>query len=150
MSIKYISFTNKVSALVTESSHRRKVVAAVIAQVLAECAPLPSSAVTDLDNYYLMNVRSFIYDLMGPLNEKLNFDLTMAQEFTRQNWKIRYNCLFPIDPVRRKFNSQYGYFDTIMGVGVFVTEEHHQFVNQYKTEILDLYCDLCAIINDKG
>lgn len=146
MTIEFITFNNKVSQLVAEPSDRRFVVSAVIAQLLAESTTLPTGEVENLENFYLMNVKTAIVEKMGYLNEKLTFDVNVAQEYTRKYWMLRYNTVFPINPFKRKINLQYGYFDTIMGVGIFIDDEHHQFVNRYKAEILDLYVDLAELM----
>lgn len=144
----FITLNNKLSTLVTDSNERRHVLAAVVSQKLSECAPMPTSDVEDVENYYLMQVKSSVLEKMSALNEKLNFDVKIAQDYTRKYWMLRYNTLYPISVVKRKYNSQYGYFDTIMGVGMFIDTTHHEFVNQYKTVIIDLLVDLCNILED--
>lgn len=148
MSIDYINLNNKISSLVPDASDNRKVVAAAVALLVAEAAPVPTAPVEAVENYYSMNVESLTYGKMGELNEKLNFDVAVCKELVRIHWLLRYNTLFPISSAKRKQDSQYGYFDTVMGVGMFVDEQTHQFVNQYKNEILAIYVDLEYLLKD--
>lgn len=148
MSIDFVKFNTRVTALVADANDRRKVVAAVAAQLIADCVDLPTEPTNSVENYYLMNVKSQVIDKLGKLNEKLIMDVTLAKDYVRKYWLLRYNCAFPGANIKRKTTARFGYFDTVMGVGQFIDDEHHQFVNQYKNEILTLCVDLEDLVKE--
>jgi len=145
MSLNFAALTAKVSNKVTNVADRRCVLSAAVAQYIANCLPLPSSCVDDLENHYNMNVKSQVLDTLGPLNEQLVLDVKVVQDYTRKYWLLRYNTLYPVSAVKTYHSATYGYFDTMMGVGVYIDPEQHAFVNQYKMEILEAYKDLCLM-----
>jgi hypothetical protein len=146
MQMDFIQFNTTLARLVANPSDRAAVAACVCAQYTADCLSLPATSPDSLEGYY--NTQAYVEEvvsILDPLNEKITMDLKLAKEYTKRLWMLRMMMVHPGRPERKKYAAQYGYFDTIMGVGLYVDEAQHQFVNQYKNEILSLYCDLCEI-----
>lgn len=142
----FLAFNTKLSEMIIDPQDRRKVAAAVCAQYVADQLAVPSTCPDSFENYYSMSAYvSEVVDILGPLNEKINMDLELAKEYTRRYWMLRMTCVFPGDPTKKKYGQDRGYFDTMMGAGIYIDNEQSCFVNQYKKEIIDLYCILYQI-----
>lgn len=148
MNLNFVYFNTRLSEKILEPSDRRMVATAVCAQVIADAAPINDSVGPDqIENYYAMNLKSTVMEKISQLNESINIDTELALEWVRAYWMVRSIVSNPGDPARRKHSANRGYFDTILGVGIYVKEEHSCFVNKYNTEIIDLVCDLYNIVN---
>ena len=146
MNYNFTSFSSEVSRLVSDPQDIRKVTTAVCAQYVAEQLPMPPGAVESVENFYTMNVQGRVMELLNPLNEQLTIDAKLALEYIRTYWMIRYTVMNPGHPSRRRLAPDHGFFDNMIGVGIYANEDHICFVNQYRKEIfalLALLYDIC-------
>lgn len=136
MKLSYIEFNKQVDCIVTNAPDRSRIVTAAIALAAALAASLPSSEVSDPVNHFQMNIQLGVRQKIYAANEGAVFDAKGAEELARQFWLVRYQALFPKD--LNFLYSQYGFFDTVMGVSSYVSPEQVEFLHQYKREIFSL------------
>lgn len=145
MNVDYIAFNNTLASCGVDPVDQRCVASYAIAQAIANCLPLPSSPVENVENYYLMSLKTDASFKLGEFNEAVILDGQEAIEAIRSFWMLRYATLYP-NAVANRLVGQYGYFDTMMGVGLFVSDDIHKFVNCYKTQIFCLFQQACVIL----
>lgn len=146
MDYNFITFSSEVTKLISDPQDIRKVTTAVCAQYVAEQLPMPTSIPDSIESFYTMSVKGNAMELLNPLNEKLAINVDLALEYIRTYWMIRYTVMNPGHPNRRRLAPDHGFFDNMIGVGIYANDDHICFVNQYRKEIftlLALLYDIC-------
>jgi hypothetical protein len=135
MNLKYNDLNRLAQSLPCDVSIRSKVLACGVALALAYKLPLPSGPVADPDNFYNMQVSALVNDPMSEINEGVVFDLKAAVEYCRTFWLMRNAAAHDGGQFVFAQNSPYGFFDTILGAGIYVGDVMHTFVNEQKIGI---------------
>ena len=151
MNLKYTELMRTLNALPVDITARSKVMAAGVALAVASTLPLPSSAVISPDEFFNLQVSGLVNAPLSDINENCILDMKQAVEFTRQFWMLRYAMVFPGSQYTFAENSPYGFFDTILGVNLYVGPAGHEFMNLNKDAIykvtrttLQLMKEYCA------
>lgn len=135
MNLKYNELNRLAPTLTLDIGVRAKVIACGVALALAYKLPLPTGPVVDPDNFFNMQVSSLMSDPFSEINEAVVFDLKTAVEYCRVFWLLRNAAAHGGTQFPFAENSPYGFFDTVMGAGVYVGDLMHSFVNEQKVGI---------------
>jgi hypothetical protein len=102
--------------------------------------------VENTSEYFAHQVMADARRLVGEFNEQLVLDSKACLDQVRQNWLIRYGAAHPL--TRPIFALQFGFYDSLVGVGQVVDNDHHCFVNEHKVQILALATVAKGVIAD--
>jgi len=138
MNVQYLSLSNKLATCGVAPIDQPCVAAYAVAQAIAYFLPMPTSCVDDPTNYYRMNLALDAKAKVSCFNECVGLNAQECLDAVQKLWMLRYNTLYPFS-FSQFMPAQYGYFDTIMGVGLVIDEETHSFVNKYKEQTLELF-----------
>lgn len=120
------------------------VLAASIALAVSSSMSLPTTEVENPSEHYLTQVQEGARGLICQFNENLVFDLQAALTYARQFWLLRYTAAHPLQqPV---YALQYGFFDTLCGVGLHVPAELHDGLNEHKAKVFTLASAARAVV----
>lgn len=134
--INSIEFSRQADSLAPDRQTRARVIAAAVSTAISRVLPMPSFEVEDVVGHYRISVSSAANALLSSINEAVVFDILAAEPFVRQLWIMRYSAAYPSS--KTLIARQYGFFDTIFGVGLYVDETNHAFLNEHKDAILNL------------
>lgn len=152
MNASYMYLNDIIHKTVQAPGDQGRIVAMAVAMSAAAYAPLPSSAVEDISEFYEQQVRAQVVQRISALNEGVVFAANLALEFTMQFWKQRYYAAHPqclvesnlslsLDSLLNKDRVETFDFNTIMSGGLFVLSlDTVRFLNKYKVEIAKLVC----------
>lgn len=147
MELTFLGFNDKLSQYVPDADIRQKVASAVCAQFIADTLPIQNIAQDLIENHFKMTLGGLVSEKLSELNEKINIDVKYANDLIRSLWMCRVFAAFPANPERRKYAQDRGYFDTLMGAGIYVDNETSCFLNENKRAIWYLLCalnDICG------
>jgi len=136
MNINSIDFSRQANEVASDCRTRGRIVASAIALAVSQALPIPSFEVEDISAHYNTQVFEHARRYLNEINESVVFNTPDAAALTRQLWLMRYSAAFPRFEVLCA--GQYGFFDTLMGVGVFVDEGSHCFLNDNKQAVFTL------------
>ncbi len=139
MNTTFLAFGQRADSLIANPLDKQRVLAHAFGQAAAYATDVPSSPVTNPESHYVVNVAAQVQRDLSCLNEQVIFDCRLACEFARSIWLLRYHAVHP-----QRLSSlprQYGFFDSTLHVGLFVSEDTHKFVNEHKDAILALAGD---------
>lgn len=148
MNLKYNELNRLAQSLPCDIGVRSKVIACGVALALAYKLPLPTGPVVDPDNFFNMQVSSLMNDPFSEINESVVFDLKTAVEYCRVFWLLRNAAAHTGSQFPFAENSPYGFFDTILGAGVYVGDAMHTFVNEQKVGIYRVRNLVWALLGD--
>lgn len=134
MNPTFSAFNKRINDQVTDIYARPHVVAATVALAISRLLPIPSAPVEDYSNFYTTQALPTARTLVDQFNSGVIIDCKQVLELTRQFWNLRYNAAHPL--ILGFATTKYGFFDTIIGVGLFVSEEAHCMLNEHKDKIL--------------
>lgn len=130
----FLTFNAVVNANVHDSMMRARIVAAAVGLALCNAAPLPTSAVDNPASFFVSTVQPSANNALSQLNENVIFDCKTACEFFRSFWLMRYAVAHPLSRPLYAINDCF--FDSICGVGNFVSPQSQEFLNKYGKEVL--------------
>lgn len=128
-----------------EITDRKKIFSYALALSVAKKLPMPSSAVENPSGYFITNLESSSNAAVSEFNEKVIINVEETKEFIRKYWNIRYYALHNAENYISIY--PYGFFDSILGVGNYISEDMHLFLNKYKANIIELSNKISALIN---
>lgn len=134
MKLNYLAVNTLAQTQVPDGIDRPCVLGAAAALAVGRCVALPTSEVDDMEAFYADTVLPQVKLALSEINDALVMDVARALEWTRMHWMIRYVGANPCS--KPNLNPIYGFFDTIVGVGNFVDQESHEFMNKHKIAIL--------------
>lgn len=146
MNTQFLPLTVAADRVIADASMRSRITGSAIATAIAAAMPLPSSPVDDPSNHYLLQVTARVRQIVSEFNENLVFDLRGTLEQTRQLWLVRYTAAHPT--ARPIYNAQYGFFDSLFGVGTYIAPEQYTFFNTNRDDILFLAAVVSAIMQE--
>jgi hypothetical protein len=121
----------------TEAKYNSVRILAIAAGMAAAWAvSIPSAPVENLQQYYNLSTLPLVQTLIEETNENLVMDFEEGLEAALMFWRLRYIAAHPNAPLDRE--TPYGFFDTVLGVNLYVDKDTHSFVNEYKREIFEL------------
>ena len=132
MEMKFTPFLQQVDGNIKDSTQRAAILVAVISCAVAQELSIPSSPADDAEGYYNGMLMPEYNALLDRFNENLVFSVKEALGLTRAFWMLRYEAVHPCNEMP---NSQYGFFDTLVGVQCYFSPEQHQFLNENKDVI---------------
>lgn len=144
--IASIEFARQADNLSPDRQTRSRVVAAAVAAAISRVLPIPSFEAEDPAGHYRLNVSSTANQLLSCINEQVVFDIQFAEPFLRQLWIMRHSAAYPSTKVLDA--RQFGFFDTIFGVGIYVDDTTHAFLNEHKDSILNLMSVANAVVEE--
>lgn len=148
MKTEYIAFNHALSKSGIDPVDQGDAAGIAIAQAIADVLPLPSAPVEDLEEFYRNSQFETARQYINAFNENVTVSADEVVQNVRAFWCLRYNMTFPsINPIR--LAGDYGYFDTIMGVGLYVADKTHKLANEYKSDVLQLYAAARYIIEQR-
>lgn len=147
MKPEFMSFSKTFNDTVTDIYARPKVLTAVVALALSRQLPIPTSPTDDFSGYYSTQALPLVRELADRFNREMIVDVPGVLEQTRMFWNLRYNAAHPL--ISGFATSKYGFFDTIMGVGLFCDETIVCALNEHKEVILALAGIVAIMINDE-
>lgn len=148
MNLKFNELNRLAQALPCDIGVRSKVIACGVALALAYKLPLPTGAVVDPDNFFNMQVSPLMNDPFSEMNEAVVFDLKTAIEYCRVFWLLRNAAAYGAGQFTFGENSPYGFFDTILGAGLYVGDTMHTFVNEQKAGIYQVRNLVWSLLSD--
>lgn len=122
--------------LVTDVFDRQISIEASLALYLAQSSPLPASAVTSPNVFYIQQVKSLINARLNLFNEAHVINLDRVEDMARAFWTMRYYAAFVplLNPETKS-----GFVDGLVRADVLLDEETHAFLNKNKAAIFRLY-----------
>ncbi len=135
MDMKFNPFLQRVEATIKDSTQRGAILAAVIGIAAAQELSLPSSKADDPEGYYQGVLMPEYNAILDRFNENLVFSVKEALAMTRAFWLLRYESVYPCNEIP---NSQYGFFDTLVGAHCYFSPDQHKFLNDNKDLIFGL------------
>lgn len=144
MNLNLLPFMNTMQLLRTDVVTRQKIAAVAIGYASACNCALPSGEVQSASDYYNSNVANTVRRVVSYFNEGVLFDVSMAQEFARNFWLMRYEA---VHRCPRMDQIQGNFFCSVFGVAKFFSDENRQFCDQNATDINFVYQSACAIVN---
>lgn len=135
MDMKFTPFLQRVDSTIKDSTQRAAILAAVIGIAAAQELSLPSSKADDAEGYYNGILMPEYNAILDRFNENLVFSVKEALVMTRAFWMLRYETLYPCNEMP---NSQYGFFDTLVGAHCYFSPDQHKFLNDNKDVIFQL------------
>jgi hypothetical protein len=136
MNINSISFNKRACEVIPDVRIRSRAMASAIAAAITQVLPIPSSEMEDPASYYTGQIFEQARMYISTLNESVVFDVHCCADLTRKLWMMRYFAAYP--RMEALIAGQYGFFDTLMGVGIFVDEGSYYFLNENKQAIFDM------------
>jgi hypothetical protein len=141
MKTSYLHFTEAKYNSINNARDRSRVLAVAAGMAAAWAVSIPSAPVENLQQYYNLSTMPIIQTLIEETNENLVMEFEEAMEYALMFWRLRYIAAHPNATLDRA--TPYGFFDTILGVNLYVDKDSHTFVNQYMCEIFQLRDMLC-------
>ena len=77
-----------------------------------------------------------LQNTLSCLNEELVFDCKAAIDHVRNFWLVRYSAAHPI--TRPVFTIWSTFFESVLGVGAFVSQETMEYCNEHKQELFSV------------
>lgn len=145
MNTTYLAFGQRADTLIANPLDKQRVLAHAFGLAAAHTLDVPSSPVVNPESHFTVNLAAQAQRDLSCLGEQVIFDCRLACEFARAVWMLRYTNVHP--PRMSTLPRQYGFFDTIQGVGFFIAEDTHKFVNEHKDAILALAGDAADCLN---
>lgn len=140
----YAQLYDNVSGLVDDPAARSDVLSTAIAMAVSRLGGLPSEAVANPGSHYNMYVSTPARNRAGQINEEIVFSLKDALNQARQFWMLRYYSAHPAQ--YQPESSDYGFYDTLMGVPQFIDPKLHSFANEHKKALFRLANQITSII----
>lgn len=151
MKASYLNFNACAEAVVASIPDRSRIVSAALAIAVAysPAAAIPSAPVTDPANYYQMSVQMAVERLVYAMNEGCIFDPKATMDLVRALWLVRYSTVHP-HLMAGLYAQQHGFFDSLICASLFVSEETHCFLNEFKQQIFGLVAEANKIVAEEG
>jgi hypothetical protein len=146
MKTTYLHFSELLYNRITNGRDRNRVLAIAAGMAAARAVSIPSAPVENVQQYYNLSTMPLVQTLIEETNENLVMDFEEGMSYTLMFWRLRYVAAHP--NVRLNQPSQYGFFDTILGANLYVDNDTHTFVNQYKKEIFELHDMLVEVYQE--
>jgi hypothetical protein len=143
MNIKLSPFVNVMQRLRGSIQERQRIAAIAIGYACACNSNLPSSAVEDAAEHYAMNVEAFAKRVISTMNEVSVIDTTLALEFSRKFWLLRYEA---VHKCPRMDSVPGDFFASVFGVPKFFSPETTAFANTHANDIATVYQHICNVI----
>lgn len=140
----YFNFSKAADTAITDSTKRTKILAVALAVAASNLASLPTSQVDSPSNHFNMQVLSQVREAVAEFNENIVFDCKATLDYVRIFWMLRYTAAHPL--TRPIYSLNFNFFESVMGVGTFVSPELQCFVNEHKDQILYLSTIAAEII----
>lgn len=145
MNLKLMPFMNAMQQLRSDVVTRQKVAAIAIGYASACNCPLPSGEVANASDHYNSAVAATVRRIVSTFNEGVLFDVTLAQDFARSFWLMRYEA---VHRCPRMDQIQGNFFCSVFGVAKFFSPENHKFCDENASNINVVYQATCAIIQE--
>jgi hypothetical protein len=140
----YAQLYENLNAWVDDPAQRADVLSTAVAMAASRLGGLPSEAVANPGSHYNMYVSTPIRNRAGAINEEIVFSLKDALNQARQFWMLRYYSAHPAQ--YQPEGTDYGFFDTLMGVPQFVDPKLHSFANEHKRALFRLANQIVSIV----
>lgn len=137
MNSVFLPFSQAADRLISDPTVRGRVLAAAVAQALSRMAPLPSSPVDVPSNTYNLQVAPSIREMASLFNEHIVFDMRCVQDCAQTFWMVRYAAAHPAIG-RLIYDPACSFFDAVLGVDQYVSDELCTFLEAHKNIILEL------------
>lgn len=147
MKTTYLHFSDLRYNGISNGRDRNRVLAIAAGMAASRSLSIPSAPVENVQQYYNLQILPAAQSLVEETNENLVMEYEEAMDYTLTFWRLRYIAAHP--NVRLDMPSAYGFFDTVLGVNLYVDQDTHQFVNTYKKEIFQLR-DALVEVYDQG
>jgi hypothetical protein len=148
MEPRYIEFSSAADRLIPNGVNRSKIIGLAVAQAVANSLSLPTSQADSASAYYNTHVAPSVRQLVGRFNENLVFDAKVAMDNVQMFWMIRYTAAHPIS--RPIYSVDCCFFESIVGVNLFVPPDVREFADLNKQSILMLSSIASEIIYSMG
>ena len=135
-SVPAITIQNNVEYLKVAPENRQMVMSLALATVLAKLLPVPTMPVEGVFSYYRDNNELLVRSLISKFNEVFLINIQDVSSFTYALWSLRYTALHPLAILAP--NSCSTFFETLMGVNVFVDEKTYKVAIQNQVAVLSL------------
>lgn len=160
MNPRHLELNSKILKLIKAPGDQSRIVATAVALAVSSTAPLPSSQVESLVEYYSGQVLPNAMLTISEFGETVVFASKTALEYTQTFWKMRYYAAHPASMLDNSFawnienmlnqgsvdNLNFG---TLWNGGVkLVSTEMDAFMNQYKKEILILSAYIMTLLTE--
>jgi hypothetical protein len=141
MKTAYLHFSDLKYNSISNSRDRSRVLAIAAGMAAARSVSIPSAPVENVQQYYNLSVMPIAQMLVEETNENLVMDFEEGMNYALMFWRLRYVAAHPNAQLDR--NTPYGFFDTLLGVNLYIDKDTHTFVNEYKMEIFQAHDCLC-------
>lgn len=162
MDSKYFGLNELIGRVVKAPGDQGRIVAVAMAMAVVAKAPLPSSPVDNMADYYAMNVHQDAAKIISEINESVIFASHTALECVNTFWKLRYYAAHPVtlwvnwknayyNPARAADGSSLENMDTFttfIGGAREISPDLMTFMNKYKCEIMDLTGFIISLVNE--
>lgn len=145
MKTQFYPFVGVMQNLTGAVQDRHRSAAIAIGYACACNSQLPSAEVDNAEEHYLVNVESFTKRVVSALNEVSSIDTSMAIEFARKFWLLRYEAVHKCPRMGTVPND---FFASVFGVPKYFSPETVQFANTHAVNIGTVYMHVCNMIAD--
>jgi len=148
MKVTYLPFFEAANMHVKDASARSRILAAAVAVAISNSLPLPSTEVENVSSEYGHTLSASVARTAAAFNENVVFDLPYALELARALWFVRYTAAHPCSkPI---YGSGCGFFETYIGVHLYVSDAVCEFLNEHRAPICILAGVACDVLKANG
>ncbi|EKD22682.1 MAG: hypothetical protein ACD_84C00012G0003 [uncultured bacterium] len=148
MKLKFLPFYEESGRQNTDPTQTAKIHAAALAFAIANMVHIPTSMVENPASHFNLQLLPGINQTVSEWNEEIVFDARECIEQARAFWLIRYTAAHPNSRVIYSFD--HSFFETMIGVNMFVSSDFAKFLDTYKAPVLSLAVLATTIIGIKA
>lgn len=145
MNIRLQPFVTVMQNIRASVQERYRIAAIAIGYACACNSNLPSAEVENAEEHYRMNVEQFSKRVISSLNEVTVIDTSLALEFARKFWLLRYEA---VHKCPRMDALPGDFFASVFGVPKYFSPDLIAFANTNATNIAIVYTHVCNVIAD--
>ena len=146
MNTKFLALQSAADSVIADPTNRSKVLGAAIALAVAAIGNLPTSPVDNVAEHYAHQVATDARRWVGEFNEQFVIDSKAVADQARTYWMLRYTAAHPLTVPVYSLNKGHGFFDAIIGVGLYVDDDQYALLNKHRSQILALAAHAQATI----
>ncbi|MNU19703.1 hypothetical protein D3C71_79360 [compost metagenome] len=144
MKVQYLPLIQAADLHITDAGARSRIIAAAVASAIANSLALPTTEVENVSSHYAQTLQIPVSRQVAEFNENVVFDLPYAVNLVRALWLIRYTAAHPSSkPI---FGGECSFFETFIGVSLYVDAETCCFLTEHKKAICVLAMGACDIL----